>query len=420
MEGGPVPIGEVTGEEKVSPAPAIFVDFTLRLSISLAPSGWECSEGDAARLRTLLLPAELPPFQLQARLVADQQLNVLLRFSLESERDSAPLKARVEGLLSGSPGATGVARALLHSSTCTAHLLSEVTASDGQGAPLALREASPPAQQAHPARFPLMRPGGVLLLTEREHLELLGWAPRHLSASERDCEEFCKCCLESLGSCLGAICCVVKVLVTVLSLLSILGGGGGHHVPLAGPGGGASAAAQPQRPAITLRLCSPAVWVGALAGAVLAVALSGAPLALRLLLLALPLAVGAARSARWLYEDCRGARVALEVERPQCPYCSVCAEATWLAVVGLCTVWVCKLLAVVLPPPLGLIVAALVAGVGAWIGVGAWMPLRPSHARRLALRLAVFLFLAALTLAAANWHSFAGDMGSLLRQQQQQ
>ena len=134
---------------------AIIISFIL--SVNRPPSGWTVpNAADAERLRAVMLPAALPPFRIQARLIADQQLVIALRFSsftMEAERDPPSIKTRVEGfLLSESPGATGVARALLRSSICTAQLLGEVSVIDEQES-LALREptrAEPPLQQPSP------------------------------------------------------------------------------------------------------------------------------------------------------------------------------------------------------------------------------------------------------------------------------
>jgi len=150
MEGVPVPsVAEATGEGKVSTPPptkapqvkpTVVVGFTL--SISEAPSGWECSEEDAARLRTLLLSKALPSFQLQARLIADQQLRLHVLMRCATFLDKGSMKIRLESLLAESSGATGVARALLRSSTCTAYLLRKVTTGDENGLTMAMMEAS--------------------------------------------------------------------------------------------------------------------------------------------------------------------------------------------------------------------------------------------------------------------------------------
>jgi hypothetical protein len=411
-----------------SPPQPRFCDVVFLLRVSgLPPQQWDAGAAALARLRGLLGPPTLPAAVLARALLTGHDLRVGLRWALSGEAAArGPPLAALEARLRSAGGAAAVARALL-AAPCSAELIGgcectvpppqvqqaqaqQAQAQQGAGAPRPTQP--PPDQPAPPVRLPVARPGGALLLTEREHLDLLGWAPRHLSASELESEEGCRNCLEGLGAVIGAICAVVAVLGLVLACL---GGGAGGHIPTVtgGGGGGGSAAAQPQRQAITLRLCGPALWAGALAGAALAVALSGAPLALRLLLLALPLALGAARSARWLLEDCRGARTALELERPTCPDCRVCCEAAGLAVMALCSLGACALLAVVLPP-LGLTAAAV--GAGVW----AWMPFRPSPARRLALRLAALLLLAALTLAAANWRSFAADVDNLLRRPPQQ
>lgn len=140
--------GVTTGEAKGSPplGGPLLVNFVL--SVTRPPSGWTSpSAADADRLRTVMLPAALPPFRIQARLIADQQLVITMQFSsftIEAERDPVSIKARMEGyLLSESPpGATGVARALLRSSTCHAQLLGEVSVIDEQEC-LALREPKP-------------------------------------------------------------------------------------------------------------------------------------------------------------------------------------------------------------------------------------------------------------------------------------
>lgn len=137
-----------TGEGKGPPplGGPLIVNFIL--SVTRPPSGWTSpSAADADRLRTVLLPAALPPFRIQARLIADQQLVVTMQFSsftTEAERDPVSIKARMEGYLlcESPPGATGVARALLRSSTCHAQLLGEVSVIDEQEC-LALREPKP-------------------------------------------------------------------------------------------------------------------------------------------------------------------------------------------------------------------------------------------------------------------------------------